>query len=204
VLTLYYRADCPQSLRIRIILAEKLLPFTRRLVAHDERALDLVDDPAAGAPPVLVDGSYAVADPMVIAEYVEDAFAKPALRPFDARGRALLRAAMRRIDREVMSSLERGRAREPASEGDRAPGIARAWREALATWENKLGGNGLLFGMEFSLADVWLVSAVEHAKTRGLGLPSSFPKLGLWLSRLRERASIRAERLAAPKALAYT
>jgi glutathione S-transferase len=189
VLTLYYRADCPYSLRVRLVLAEKQLPFSRRVVTVDGPAE--LADLSGGEVPALLDGSFAVTDSAVIAEYLEDAFPKPALRPFDARGRAVVRTAMRRVEGELMGSMgDVGVPPRMQTDKGSDPEISRAF----SLWEPRLGDNGLLLGMEFSLADVWLLSAVEKAESLGARLPS-LPKFERWLSRLRERASVRAERL---------
>jgi glutathione S-transferase len=190
VLTLYYRADDPHSLRTRLVLSEKLLPFSRRVVSVDAPAE--LADLSGGEIPALVDGSFAVTDSAVIAEYLEDAFPKPALRPFDARGRAVVRGAMRRVESELMASMGDVGASE-SLRTDKRPDEEMSY--AFASWEHRLGDHGLLYGMEFSLADVWLLSAVEKAESLGFALPSSCPKFERWLSRIRERASVRAERL---------
>jgi glutathione S-transferase len=198
VLTLYYQLGCVHSLRARLVLAEKLLPFSRRIVREDDRPSELIDM-SGGEVPVLLDGSFAVTDSMVIAEYLEDSFAKPALRPFDARGRAVIRGAARRMDRELLGPLELletpGRTASDRRVTPGAEAVA-AWSQALEGWEHKLGDNGLLFGMEFSLADVWLVSAVEKARASGWEPDSHLPKLRVWLARVLERACVATERLA--------
>jgi len=120
VLTLYYQLGCVHSLRVRLVLAEKQLPFSRRIVRTDDRPSELIDM-SGGEVPVLVDGSFAVTDSMVIVEF---------------------------------------------------------------------------FGMEFSLADVWLVSAVEKAGASGWQPDAHLPRLRVWLARMQERACVRSERLA--------
>ncbi len=97
MLTLYYKMHCPYSLRVRLILAEKQVPFSRRVVTEGEEPADLVEI-SGGEVPVLVDDSFSVTDSTVIAEYLEDAFARPALRPPDARGRAVIRTATCRCE----------------------------------------------------------------------------------------------------------
>jgi glutathione S-transferase len=196
VLTLYYKATCPYSLRVRLILTEKLLPFSRRVISGEDSPAEVIDL-SGGEVPALVDGSSAVCDSMVIAEYLEDAFAKPALRPFDARGRAVIRMAMRRVDAELMDTvLELAPAgRTPTDNG--SSNHAAEVLQILSGWDHKMGDNGLLFGMEFSLADVWLFSAVEKARVLGWDLVPRFRKIERWYRRLSERASVRAERLAA-------
>jgi glutathione S-transferase len=190
VLTLHYRLDCPYSLRVRLILAEKALPFSCRVVRSAEPPAELIDI-SGGEVPVLVDGSLAIADSMVIAEYLEDAFEKPALRPFDPRGRAAVRGAVRRMDRELMGPLD-----EVMMGGHTPPEkCAASWAKGLAAWEHKVGDNGLLFGMEFSLADVWLVAALEKASEMKWQLDAKLPKVRRWWARVQERACVRSERL---------
>ena len=194
-MTLYYKTTCPYSLRIRLILAEKLVPFSRRVVNGDAAPAELADL-SGGEVPVLVDGSFAVTDSMVIAEYLEDAFPKPALRPFDARGRAVIRMAMRRIDEALMQPMvafEKGRT--GTDNGNGVGGSAQIF-QALSTWDHKLGDNALLLGMEFSLADVWLVSVLETARRLGWNVTAGLPKLSRFEARMSERASVRTERLA--------
>jgi glutathione S-transferase len=77
VLTLYYRLGCPYSLRARLALAEKQLPFGRRIVGVN-RPHEL-DDLSGGKVPVLLEDSFVVKESTVIAEYLEERFPRPAL-----------------------------------------------------------------------------------------------------------------------------
>ena len=52
MLTLYYRLDCPYSLRARLVLAGKALSFSRRVVRSDEPPAELIDI-SGGEVPVL-------------------------------------------------------------------------------------------------------------------------------------------------------
>jgi glutathione S-transferase len=163
-------------LRIRLALSEKQIPFARRVVEDDERPAELSD--VVGRPlPTLIDGSLAIADSLVIAEYLEDSFPRPPLRPADARGRAVLRTLLRRVEAELMTPLAR-------------------LNDVLPAWERRLGDHGSLLGTDFSLADVWVLSAIEKAESHGWQLPPSLPHLAAWARRLRDRPSVRAERLA--------
>jgi glutathione S-transferase len=200
VLTLYYKTTCPYSLRARLVLAEKHVPFSRRVIDPDDLPEELLEV-SEGTVPVLVDGSLAITDSTVIAEYLEDAFSKPALRPFDARGRAVVRTAMRRIDQELMDPIERSKdAKASGRRDDPKEGVL----DGLSFPEQKLSDKGLLLGTEFSLADVWLVAALEKAATLGLEIPARFPKIRLWQARVSERASVRAERLRAESPPSHT
>jgi glutathione S-transferase len=176
VLVLYYQRTCAYCLRVRLALSEKQIPFARRVVEVDERPTELSD--VVGRPvPALLDGSLAISDSLIIAEYLEDAFPRPPLRPADARGRAVLRTLLRRVEAELMTPLAR-------------------LNDVLPAWEKRLGDLGVLLGSEFSLADIWLLSAIEKAEAHGWQMPPALPHLGAWARRLRDRPSVRAERLA--------
>ena len=58
-----------------------------------------------------------------------------------------------------------------------------------------MGDNGHLFGMDFSLADAWLVAGVAKAALLGVSLAPSFSRLSVWLRRMHDRDSVRGERL---------
>lgn len=190
MLTLYYRTSCSYSLRVRLALAEKRLPFSRRVVGRDEGPPEGDELFAAGVP-ALVDGSFAVSNSVIICEYLEDAFPKPSLRPRDARGRALVRAALQRIDAELTRPLEH--ADLPRDDG----AVKKTFARAASDWDRRLGDNGILFGMEFSLADAWLFAALEKAATLGFEPAAESKKLAAWLARMRERETLRSERLSA-------
>jgi glutathione S-transferase len=190
VLTLFYRTACPFSLATRLVLVEKGLAFVRRIVKKREKPPE-IERVSRGKVPALLDDSFGVFESSVIAEYLEEAFSRPPLRPPDPRGRALLRMAIHKLEHELLHPLEE---LEDASQG------AAAERErivaAFTPWEHRMGDNGHLFGVDFSLADAWLASAVAKAALLGIPLPPGFTRLSVWWRRMQERDSVRAERLA--------
>lgn len=187
MLTLYYKTACPFCLRARLVLAEKELPFGRRIVGASKPAE--LEEMSRGRVPVLVEDSFVVKESGVIAEYLEERFPRPALLPPDAKGRALVRMALVELDAllGVVAALGRARERRAESEKDVL--------EQLARWDAALGDLGTLFGMERSLADVWLLSAVEKGRVLGLDAARAGPKLAHWLERMRKREAAREEPL---------
>ena len=187
MLVLYYKASCPYSLRIRLALSEKELPFERRVVG-EEKPPELVEI-SGGRVPVFLENSLAIRHSSAIAEYLEERFPTPALLPSEARDRALVRMAMLDLD-AVLDRIER-----------LAPEEVEAARPSLLQGldriEAKLGDAGTLFGMECTLADLWLLSTVEAAAHRGLDFAREKPLLRPWLAKMRARKSVRQEPLAA-------
>jgi glutathione S-transferase len=192
VLTLYYHPAEASSLCVRLVLVEKQLPFRRRMLAADEVPADVAGDVVGewGRLPVLVDDTFSIADPMVIASYLEDSYPRPSLFPSGARGRAQVRMGMLRIDADLLVPVERWAAQREAPLTDLEDEV----REALAAWNSRLGDSGLLFGTEMSLADIWLVAAVEKAAIVGAHPPPELGNLARWRARMQERASVRTER----------
>lgn len=189
MLTLYYLTSCPFCLRIRYVLAEKQLPFGRRIV-DNEKPPELLEI-SGGKVPVLLENSLAVRDSTVIAEYLEERFPMPALLPMDARERANIRMAMTDIGSELMTPLEKivhKRADDPDA-------VRKKVLEAFGKWESKIGDAGVLFGMPMSFADIWLLSAAELATLLDVDLSTLGPRFRGWLERMRERKSARDERL---------
>ena len=137
--------------------------------------------------PVLVDDTFSIADPMVIAGYLEDSYPRPSLLPSGARGRAEVRMAMLRIDADLLIPVERWAAHREGPLTDLEDEV----REALSTWNSRLGDGGLIFGTEMSLADIWLVAAVEKASLVGARPPPELGNLARWRARMLERASVR-------------
>ena len=192
MLTLYYQPTGATSLCVRLMLVEKQLPFRRRMLTADEPPAAAAGDLVGGWArlPVLVDDTFSIADPMVIAGYLEDSYPRPNLLPSGARGRAEVRMAMLRIDADLLVPVERWAAHRKGPLTDLEDEV----REALSTWNSRLGDSGLIFGTEMSLADIWLVAAVEKAALVGARPPPELGNLARWRARMQERASVRTER----------
>lgn len=187
MLALYYKESCPYSLRIRLVLAEKELPFERRIVGETKPA-ELVDI-SGGRVPVLMEDSLAVRHSGAIAEYLEERFPVPALLPPGARDRALIRMAMLDID-GVLDRIE-------MIARDEVEAARPSLLQGLERIEARLGDAGTLYGLECSLADIWLFSAVEAASHRGVDFVREMPRLRPWLAKMRARKSVCDEPLAA-------
>lgn len=189
MLTLYYRTDCPYSLRVRLTLAEKQLPFVRRRLSDAEPFEELAGI-SGGRIPALLDDSFGMYDSSIICEYIDEVFPKPPLRLVEPRGRALVRMAMLRIDEDLMGPLQAIEAAGLASaDSDEREDLTKALRQ----WDEAVGDTGHLFGMQFSLVDVWLAAALEWASMLGVNPEPSLVRLASWAERVRARPSARLE-----------
>jgi len=186
VLTLYDAARCPYCARVRIVLAEKGLPYDAVEVDLDERPAWIYEKNATGRVPVLEeDGGFLLPESRVIMEYLEERFPEPALLPADAAERALVRLAFERFP--TLSGpyydLLRGR---PGGSAERV-------HEQLASLDRALEERPYLSGSVYGLADIGYAPWILRAQTR-LGLEvRGYAGLAGWLDRLAERPAVAAE-----------
>lgn len=188
MLALYYKKSCPYCLRARLTLAEKQLPFGRRIVTTPKPPE--LEELSGGKVPVLIENSLAVRDSTVIAEYLEERFPTPALLPPGPRERALVRMMMIDIENRLMTPLEEIVRKKSTDEA-----ACNRVADAFASFDYQIGDAGMLLGMAFSFADIWLLSAWELAALLDVDLSSSGPGFPRWIERVRERKSAQEERL---------
>jgi len=184
VLTLYDAPRCPYCARVRIVLAEKDVPY-------DPIVIDLADRPAwiyqknpSGKVPILEDDDWILPESAVIAEYLEERFPDPPLQPADAAERALARLLVFRFDdfSDPYYALRRGE-----------EGAAEAFAGELAHLDGLLEHMPYLTGRSYGLTDIDYVPWVIRARDMlGLSLVE-YPALAEWLGRLTERPAVAAE-----------
>lgn len=101
MLELYHNNMSVCAQKVRLVLAEKGIAATEHhlsLRAGDQQQPDYVKlNPKAVVPTLVHDGAVVV-ESTVIAEYLDEVFAEPALKPADAAGRAHMRAWAKRPD----------------------------------------------------------------------------------------------------------
>lgn len=185
MLTLYDAPRCPYCARVRIVLAEKAVPFETVVVDLDDRPGWIVEkNPPAGRVPVLEEGGWLLPESAVIGEYLEERFPEPALLPPDPGERAAARLLVHRFDdlSRPYYALRRGEA-----------GAAGALADALAWLDRLLAGAPYLTGSSFGLADVAYVPWVIRARDLLDVSLGPAPGVARWLERLAERPSVAVE-----------
>ncbi len=100
---LCYAPFSPCSQKVRLVLEEKGLAYDLRFIdlggKENLRPAYLALNPK-GVIPTLIDDDRAVTESSVIAEYLDDRYPTPALRPEDAHERAGMRLWMRAVDEQ--------------------------------------------------------------------------------------------------------
>jgi glutathione S-transferase len=185
VTTLYDAPRCPYCARVRIVLAEKEIPFEAVEIDLRDRPAWLYEKNPVGKVPVLEEDGWVLPESAVIDEFLNERYPEPLLWPDDPGERAAGRLLVFRFDdfSDPYYALRRGE-----------DGAQAAFEEELAFLDGLLQGMPWLSGRAFGLADVaflpWLFRA-EHLLGFEYG---RWPALADWLERAAERPSVAAER----------
>jgi len=184
VLTLYDAPRCPYCARVRIVLAEKDVPYEPVVIDLADRPAWIYQKKPSGKVPILEDDDWILPESAVIAEYLEERFPDPPLLPADAAERALARLLVFRFDdfSDPYYALRRGE-----------DGAAEAFAGELAHLDGLLEHMPYLTGRSYGLTDIDYVPWVIRARDLlGLSLVE-YPALAEWLGRLTERPAVAAE-----------
>jgi glutathione S-transferase len=98
VITIYDAPRCPYCARVRIVLAEKRIPWESIVVDLENRPTWIYEKNPSGKVPVLEEDGFVLPESHLIMEYLEERYPEPALLPPDAEDRALARLAVDRFD----------------------------------------------------------------------------------------------------------
>lgn len=184
MLTLYDADRCPYCARVRIVLAEKGVPYDTVVVDLDDRPAWIYEKNPLGKVPVLEEADFVLPESAVIMEYLEERYPEPPLWPADPAERAAGRLLVERFDRlsRPYYALRRG-------DED-----ARVRLDAeLTGLDTLLDGRSFLTGSEFGLADAAYLPWILRAETMlGVDL-DAHPPLADWVERTRDRPAVAAE-----------
>ncbi len=195
---LYDYPDCPFAQKVRIVLAEKELEYETVFVdlrQGEQRTAEFLKMNPYGRVPVLIDEDVVVYDSTIINEYLEDEYPHPMLMPEDSAGRARVRTLEDFCDNSFLPSAgfvqaELGKPDEDQDEG-RLQRYRKGLTDGLVRLEGFLAGREFLAD-EFSLADIAFVPAVLNLSRLGVEVDPRLRNVTAWLSRLRQRPSIRS------------
>jgi glutathione S-transferase len=191
MLALYDADRCPYCARVRIVLAEKGLPYETVVVDLDDRPAWIYEKNPLGKVPVLEEEDFVLPESIVIMEYLEERYPEPPLWPADPAERAAGRLLVARFDELSRPYYALRRGEESARE---------RLDEELALLDSLLAGRPFLTGREFGLADAAFLPWILRAETMlGVDL-DAHTALAEWVARAGERPSVAAETalLAAP------
>ena len=184
MITLYDAARCPYCARIRIVLAEKQVPYDPVEIDLRDRPAWLYEKNPVGKVPVLEEDGWVLPESAVIAEFLNERYPEPPLLPDDPGERAAARLLVFRFDdfSKPYYALRRG---EDGAQG--------RFEDELGFLDALLAGMPWLTGRAFGLADVAFLPWVLRARDRlGISL-DPWPDLARWVELASERPSVAAE-----------
>jgi glutathione S-transferase len=184
-MTLFDAPRCPYCARVRIVLAEKRVPYETVTIDLSDRPRWLLErNPPHGRVPVLEEDGWVLPESAVIDEYLEERYPEPPLLPADAGERAAARLLVFRFGDlgDAYYALRRDE-----------PGAAEELAEALAGLDALLVSTTFFSGRAFGLADIaYLPWLLRLRDLMGVSL-EPFPAICGWLARCAERPSVAAE-----------
>jgi glutathione S-transferase len=185
VITLYDADRCPYCARVRIVLAEKSVPYETVVVDLSDRPAWLYEKNPLGKVPVLEEDGLCIPESAVIMELLEERFPEPPLYPADPAQRALARLAVWRFDDEFSRDYYAARRGDDGSE--------ERFASRLTALDKHLAESLYIAGPSYSLADIawfpWLPRAEASLDLR----LEDYPAITAWRDRLAERPAVAAE-----------
>jgi RNA polymerase-associated protein len=195
VMTLYSDETCPQSHRVRMVLAEKGMNVEIVNIDPDNLPEDLIDLNPYQSVPTLLDRELVLYDPQVITEYLDERFPHPPLMPVDPVSRARSRLALYRIKMDWYSLI-----------GDLESGVEKTVAKSRKTLRDSLAASVEVFGAkpyflsdEFSLVDATIAPILWRLRHYRIDLPAQAKPVLEYAERMFARESFKASLTEAEK-----
>ena len=198
MIKLYDFKSSPNCQRVKIVLAEKNLPYDIApidLRAHEQKTPEYLKLNPYGKVPVLTDDATVLYESLIINEYLDEKYPNPPLMPKDPAKRAKARilvdygmahfdAPYQRLRMELMNDAN--------EQNQQVIATAKAeLKKLLQRLEDEIGEQQYLLG-DFSLVDADLLPRFTRLEGFGVLPDPSLPRLGNYLERVKARPSVRA------------
>ena len=188
VMNLFSSSTCPQSHRVRMVLAEKVITVEIIDVDSSQNPVDLIDLNPFNTVPTLVDRELVLYDPHTIVEYLDERFPHPPLMPVDPVSRARTRLALFRIEQDwydLIPALE--------SKGEKTVNKARKeLRDSLTSSAEVFAAKPYFLSDEFSLVDASIVPILWRLMRYRIELPRQARPVMEYAERMFNRESFQA------------
>jgi RNA polymerase-associated protein len=197
VMTLFSNAACPQSHRVRLVLAEKGISADVVEVGDGTFTEDLVELNPYGSVPTLVDRDLVLYNTQIIMEYLEDRYPHPPLMPVDPVARARVKLYIYRMERDWYSLLE------PfvTGEDEKAAQVRNVIRDGLTVIAPIFEQKPFFMSDELTLADYTLLPLLWRLPSYNIELPASAQAVLDYAERLFARAPFERSMSAAEREL---
>ncbi len=187
-MTLYSRADCALSHRVRIVLSEKGISADIIDVDINNPPEDLIDINAYTSVPTLVDRDLVLYDSMIIMEYLDERFPHPPLMPVDPVSRARTRMMLHRIDKDWYSLI----GDLTGNDRDRSDKARKMMQDDFTMLAPILAKKPYFMSDEFALIECSMAPILWRLPQFGVELPSQLKPLLRYAERIFSRPSFKA------------
>lgn len=196
MIKLYDFKSSPNCQRVKIVLAEKNLPYEIvpiDLRAQQQKTPDYLKLNPNGKVPVLTDNDTVLYESCIINEYLDEKYPTPPLMPKDPAGRAkariLIDYGMAHFDtpyQKLRMELMKDAKEQNQQVVESAKGEL---KKLLQRFEAEIGDKPFLAG-EFSLVDADLLPRFTRLEGFGVLPDPSLPRLGKYMERMKARPSV--------------
>ena len=198
MIKLYDFKSSPNCQRVKIVLAEKNLPYEIMPVdlrAKEQRTPEYLKLNPYGKVPVLTDDGTVLYESCIINEYLEEKYPSPPLMPKDpgqkAKARILIDYGMAHFD-SPYQKLRMELMKEQKDQNQQViEDVKGDLKRLLKRFEDELGGQDYLMG-EFSLVDADLLPRFTRLEGFGVLPDPSLPRLEKYLEKVKARPSVKA------------
>ena len=198
MLKLYDFKSSPNCQRVKVVLAEKNLPYEIvpiDLRKQEQKTPEYLKLNPYGKVPVLTDDTTVLYESLIINEYLEEKYPNPPLMPKElgkkAKARILVDYGMAHFD-SPYQKLRMELTKDPKEQNQQVIDSAKSdLKKLLQRFENEIGDQQYLMG-DFSLVDADLIPRFTRLEGFGILPDPSLPRLGKYMERMKARPSVKA------------
>jgi glutathione S-transferase len=198
VIKLYDFKSSPNCQRVKVVLAEKNLPYEIvpiDLRKQEQKTPEYLKLNPYGKVPVLTDDDTVLYESCIINEYLDEKYPNPPLMPKDlgkkAKARILIDYGFAHFD-SPYQKLRMELAKDPKEQNQQViDGAKSDLKKLLQRFESEIGDQEYLIG-DFSLVDADLIPRFTRLEGFGVLPDPSLPRLGKYMERMKARPSVKA------------